>query len=73
MGVNNNQQVRQRQVEDPVIRHSHLFVLRDIAADKPLDWLGKKVLNSLLNGEIGVCQEVIDLVEQMKKSGKLNG
>ncbi len=65
------QQARTRQSADPVIRHSHLSVLKKVQSGIALDSLGQRILTSLLNGKIGVCQEVKDLVKEMRRSGKL--
>ena len=61
----------EEQRKDPVIRDAQLEVLGKVRSERELDWLEKAVLRGILGGRVGMCQEVKDLVKEMKASGEL--
>jgi len=61
----------QRQRLDPVIKDAQLDVLGKVQNGEPLDWLERNVVSSMLGNRLGMCEEVKQLVREMRASGKL--
>lgn len=60
-----------RQRLDPIIKDSHMMVLAKVQSGESLDWLERSVLKGITQREVGLSEEVEQLVQQLKDSGKL--
>lgn len=61
----------ERQRLDPVIKDAQLDVLEKVRSGGKLDWLERNVIEAILGNRIGMCQEVEDMVREMKEKGEL--